>query len=165
MITASRSVLRRGAKRFRVEISKTGGGGGGEVVAWGLACVFCCCCTQCPRCPGAGVKDIWEDCVLGAQGLCRETHGVEVVGVLAARCIHSLDSSCTECSLNASSPALKGRHKSAIKASNSETMVICVNKVLAVLASLAAAALAVLTGYKLIVDSGNQNKTSDNKAL
>ncbi len=39
-------------------------------------------------------------------------------------------------------PALKGRHKSAIKASNSETMVMCVNRVLAVLASLAAAALA-----------------------
>ncbi len=44
-------------------------------------------------------------------------------------------------------------------------MVMCVNRVLAVLASLAAAALAVLTGYKLIADSGNQNKTSDNKAL
>ncbi len=41
-------------------------------------------------------------------------------------------------------------------------MVMCVNRVLAVLAT---AALAVLTGYKLIVDSGNQNKTSDNKAL
>ncbi len=36
-------------------------------------------------------------------------------------------------------------------------MVMCVNRALAVLAS--------LTGYKLIVDSGNQNKTSDNKAL
>ncbi len=71
-------------------------------------------------------------------------------------------SSCTECSSNASSPALKGRH---IKASNSETMVMCVNRVLAVLASLVAAALAVLTGYKLIANSGNQNKTSDNKAL
>ncbi len=78
-ITASRSVSRRGAKWFRVEISKTGGGGGGEVVTWGLSCVFCCCCTQSPRCPGAGVKDIWEDRVLGARGLCRETHGVEVV--------------------------------------------------------------------------------------
>ncbi len=33
------------------------------------------------------------------------------------------------------------------------------------LASLAAAVLAVLMGYKLIADSGNQNKTSDNKAL
>ncbi len=73
-------------------------------------------------------------------------------------------SSCTECSSNASSPALKGRHKSAIKASNSKTMLMCVNTVLAVLASLVAAALAVLTGYKLIADSGNQNKTSD-KAL
>ncbi len=30
---------------------------------------------------------------------------------------------------------------------------------------LAAAALAMLTGYKLIADSENQNKTSDNKAL
>ncbi len=52
----------------------------------------------------------------------------------------------------------------AIKASDSETMVMCVNRVLAVLASLAAATLAVLTRYKLIADSGNQNKTSD-KAL
>ncbi len=30
---------------------------------------------------------------------------------------------------------------------------------------LAAPALAMLTGYKLIADSGNQNKTCDNKAL
>ncbi len=44
-------------------------------------------------------------------------------------------------------------------------MVMCVNRVLAVLASLATAALVVLMGYKLIADSGNQNKTSDNKAL
>ncbi|KTF84544.1 hypothetical protein cypCar_00045517, partial [Cyprinus carpio] len=38
-----------------------------------------------------GVKDIWEDRVLGAPGLCRETHGVEVVGLLAACCILTLD--------------------------------------------------------------------------
>ncbi len=44
-------------------------------------------------------------------------------------------------------------------------MVMCVNRVLAVLACLAATALAVLTHYKLIADLGNQNKTSDNKAL
>ncbi len=43
-------------------------------------------------------------------------------------------------------------------------MVMCVNRVLAVLARLAAAALTVLTGYKLIADSGNQNRASDNKA-
>jgi len=82
--------------------------------------------------------------------------GIEVVGVLAARCILTPDlwasardvssvafrflswacfpssswirlstassSSCTECSSNVSSPAHKGRHKSAIKASSSETM-------------------------------------------
>ncbi len=30
---------------------------------------------------------------------------------------------------------------------------------------LAAPALALLTGYKLIADSGNQNKTCDNKPL
>ncbi len=41
---------------------------------------------------------------------------------------------------------------------------MCVNRVLAVLARPAATALAVLTGYKLIEDSGNQNRTSDNKA-
>ncbi len=43
-------------------------------------------------------------------------------------------------------------------------MVMCVNRLLAVLARLAAAALVVLTGYKLIADSGDQNRTSDNKA-
>ncbi len=41
--------------------------------------------------PGSGVKDIWEDRVPGARGLCRETHGVEVVEVLAARCILTPD--------------------------------------------------------------------------
>ncbi len=41
---------------------------------------------------------------------------------------------------------------------------MCVNTVLAVLASVATAALVVLMGYKLIADLGNQNKTSDNKA-
>ncbi len=86
-ITASCSVSRRGAKGFRVEISKKGGGGGGEVIARGLARVFSCCCTQGPGFPGARVKDIWEDRVPGARGLCRETHKVEVVGVLAACCI------------------------------------------------------------------------------
>ncbi len=83
MTTASHSISQRGAKRLRDEMSKTGGG---EVVDRGLDRVFCCC-TQGPEFPGAGVKDIWEDRVPGARGLCRETHGVEVVGVLAARCI------------------------------------------------------------------------------
>ncbi len=82
-ITVSRSISRRGAKRLWVEISKTGGG---EVVTRGLDRVFRCC-TQGPWFPSAGVKDIWKDCIPGAQGLWRETHGVEVVGVLAARCI------------------------------------------------------------------------------
>ncbi len=81
MTTASRSVSQRGAKRFRDEMSKTGGG---EVVARGLDRVFRCC-TQGPWFPGAGVKAICEDRVPGARGLCRKTHGVEVVGVLAAR--------------------------------------------------------------------------------
>ncbi len=87
MITVSRSVLQRGAKQLREEISKIGGR---EVVDRGLDHVFRCC-TQGPGFPGAGVKDIWEDCIPGARGLCRETHGVEVVGVLAARCIHTPD--------------------------------------------------------------------------
>ncbi len=147
-ITASRFVWRRGAvaggyledrRRRRLEDR-----------------VFCYR-NQGPSFPGAGVKDIWEDGVPGARGLCRETHGVEVVGVLAARCILTPDlwvsaqdvssialyslswacfsssspisfstapsSSCTECSPNVSSPAFKGIHKSAIKASNNETMV------------------------------------------
>ncbi len=89
MITASRSISWREVKRSRVEISKTGGDGGGDAVARVLAHVFRCCCTQGPWCPGAGVKDNLR--VLGARGLCRETHGVEVVGVLAARCILTPD--------------------------------------------------------------------------
>ncbi len=52
MTTASRSVSQRGAKRFRDEMSKTGGG---EVVARGLDRVFRFC-TQGPWFPGAGVK-------------------------------------------------------------------------------------------------------------
>ncbi len=87
MITASRSVSQRGAKRLREEISKTGGG---EVVDRGLDCAFRCC-IQGIRFPDARVKDIGEDRVLGAWGLCRETHGLEVVGVLAARCILTPD--------------------------------------------------------------------------
>ncbi len=83
MTTASRSVSQIGAKRFRDEMSKTGGG---EVVDRGLDHVFRCC-TQGPWFPSAGVKAICDDRVPGAWGLCRETHGVEVVGVLAARCI------------------------------------------------------------------------------
>ncbi len=81
-ITALRSVSRRGAKQE--EISKTGSDGGGEVVVRGLDRVF-------RWFPGAGVKDIWEDRVPGARGLCRETHGVEVVGVFAALCILTPD--------------------------------------------------------------------------
>ncbi len=45
--------------------------------------------SRLPLLPGflsARVKDIWED-----LGLCRETHGVEVVGVLAAHCILTPD--------------------------------------------------------------------------
>ncbi len=87
MTTASRSVSQRGAKRFRDEMSKTGVG---EVVDWGLDRVFRCC-TQGPGFPGTGVKAIWDDHVPGARGLCKETHGVEVVGVLAARCILTPD--------------------------------------------------------------------------
>ncbi len=87
MTTASRSVSQRGAKRFRDEMSKTGGG---EVIARGLDRVFRCC-TQGPWFPGAGVKAICDDRVPGARGLCRETHGVEVVGVLAAHCILTPD--------------------------------------------------------------------------
>ncbi len=72
---------------LRVEISKTGGG---EVLVRGLDRFFRCC-TQGPWFPGTRVKDIWEDRVQGARGLCRETHGIEVVGVLAAGCILTPD--------------------------------------------------------------------------
>ncbi len=64
MTTASRSVSQRGAKLFRDEMSKTGGG---EVVARGLDRVFRCC-TQGPWFPGAGVKAICDDRVPGARG-------------------------------------------------------------------------------------------------
>ncbi len=87
MTTASSSVSQRGAKRLRDEMSKTGGG---EVIDRGLDRVFRCC-TQGPWFPGAGVKAICDDHVPGARGLCRETHGVKVVGVLAARCILTPD--------------------------------------------------------------------------
>ncbi len=80
--------------------------------------------------------------------------------------LHGLGSSSTECSTNVSLPALKVRHKSAIKSSNSETRVnvgvcVCVNRVLA---ALAVPALAMLMGYKLIVDSENHINNCDNKA-
>ncbi len=83
MITASHTVSQRGAKRLRVEISKSGGG---EVIDQTLDRIFRCC-TQGPGFPGGGVKDIWEDRVPGARGLCRKTHRVEGVRVLAACCI------------------------------------------------------------------------------
>ncbi len=38
-------------------------------------------------------------------------------------------------------------------------MVMCVNRVFAMYVRLAATTLAMLMGYKLIADSGNQNKT------
>ncbi len=66
------SISQRGAKRLRDEMTKTGWR---EVVDRGLDRVFCCC-TQGPGFPDAGMKDIWEDRVPGARGLCRETHGV-----------------------------------------------------------------------------------------
>ncbi len=43
-------------------------------------------------------------------------------------------------------------------------MCVCVCEI-GVLAVLAEPALALLTGYKLIADLGNQNKTCDNKPL
>ncbi|KAK3548865.1 hypothetical protein QTP70_021277 [Hemibagrus guttatus] len=84
MITASHAVSQRGAKWFWVEISKTGGGGGGEVLARGLARVFRGCCIQAAWYPGAGVNETWAGRVL-ALGLGREAHGVEVVGVIVSR--------------------------------------------------------------------------------
>ena len=85
MITASLSDSRSGAKRFLVEISKTGGGGGGEVLARVLARVFRCCCIQAPWYPGAGVNETWAGRDLGALGLDREIRGVEVLGVFVSR--------------------------------------------------------------------------------
>ena len=81
MITASsRSDSRRGEKRFRVEISKAGRGG--EVLGLVLARVFRRGITQGPWCcVGAGVNEARDDRVLVARDLCRETHGVDEVGV------------------------------------------------------------------------------------
>ncbi len=119
MTTASRSVSQRGAKRLRDEMSKTGGG---EVVYWGLDHIFCCC-TQGPE-------------FRSVSSMLHTYPGLDVSSVafrfLSWACFPSSSwirlsmassSSCIECSSNVSSPALKGRHKSAIKASNSETMV------------------------------------------
>ncbi len=178
MITASRSVSRRGAKRVP---------GGDLEDRRGRGCrPGPGSCLLLLLHPGSVVSRRRSEGRLGRSRpgctgpVQRNTQSRGGGSVLAARCIltpdlwasardvsstalHSLSwacfstrsricfstassSSCTEWSSNASSPALKGRHKSAIKASNSETMVMCVNRALAVLAS--------LTGYKLIVDSG-----------
>ncbi|KAI2664116.1 Transposon Ty3-I Gag-Pol polyprotein [Labeo rohita] len=56
----------------------------------GLARVFRCCCTQGPLCHGTGMKNTWRDRILGARDLCKEAHGVEVVGVLVSHCILNL---------------------------------------------------------------------------
>ncbi len=139
MTTASQSVSQRGAKRFRDEMSKTGGG---EVVARGLDRIFRCC-TQGPWFPGAGVKAICDDRVPGARGPVqrntRSRGGGSVSSVLhtypglmsvSPRCFQRsfpfpqlglfpkqlVDPSLHGHSLNVSSPAHKGRHKSAIKA-------------------------------------------------
>ncbi|KAK3548236.1 hypothetical protein QTP70_005829 [Hemibagrus guttatus] len=78
MITASHSISQRGAKRFRFEISKTGGGGGGEVLSRHLVHVFRCWY------PRAGVNETWAGRILGVLGLGREVHGVEVVGMFVS---------------------------------------------------------------------------------
>lgn len=71
----------RGVKRFQLEISKTGGRGG-EVLVRGLARAFRCWSTHGPWCVPVGVKETWDDRVLGAQALWRERHRVEEVGVI-----------------------------------------------------------------------------------
>ncbi|XP_053362878.1 uncharacterized protein LOC128532794 [Clarias gariepinus] len=85
MTNALCAVSRRGSKRFRVAISKSGGGGGGEVLARGMARVFRCCSIQASWYPGTGVKENWAGCVLGALDLGREARGVEVVGEFSCR--------------------------------------------------------------------------------
>ena len=119
------------------------------------------------------MKDIWEDRILGAPGLCRKTHRVEVVGLLAARCI--LTRTCEgqprrfpAPNAARTCPHLHSKvdiHPPLKKVTVSKAMVMCVNRVLAMHAVLAATTLVMLTGYKLIADSGNQNTTSDNKAF
>ncbi len=135
MITAPRSISRRGSKQLRVEISKTEGSGGGEVAARGLDRVFCYC-THCPWFLGTGMKEICED----HQRNTRSRGGGSVsiltpdlwvsardVSSIALRslnwacfpssspiCFSKVSSfSCTECSSNVFSPVHKGRHKSA----------------------------------------------------
>ncbi len=82
MTTASRSVSQRVAKRFRVEISKTGGGSRRPGPGSRLLLLH----------PGSWVSRTSGKIVSRVHGgLCRETHGVEVVGVLVAHCILTPD--------------------------------------------------------------------------
>lgn len=84
-------VSQQEAKQLLVEILETGGGGREEVLACGLVRAFLCWCTQSPSCVGAGVKETWDSRVLFAWSPCRETHGVEVVGVIVSRRKLTLD--------------------------------------------------------------------------
>ncbi|KAK3549929.1 hypothetical protein QTP86_016780, partial [Hemibagrus guttatus] len=99
MTTTSHSVSRRGEKRFWVEISKTGGSRGGEVLARGLACVFHSCYIQAVWYLGAGVNETWPGHVLGALGLGREVHGVEIMGVFVSHRKFTWDRSMVNTSL------------------------------------------------------------------
>jgi len=107
----------------------------GEVIVRGLDRFFRCC-TQGPWFPSARVKDIWvlAACCILTPDLWASARDVSSVAFhfISWVCFPSSSwiclsmasiSSCTECSSNVSSPALKCRHKSAIKASTSETMV------------------------------------------
>ncbi len=152
MITASRLVSQRGAKQLWEEISKTGGG---EVVGPGSrlprmhpgSWVFrrrseghlgrsrpgCTGHVQInTRSRGGGSVSsslhTYPGLVSVSPGCFQRCFPFPQLGLLPCSLIClSTASSCTECSSNVFSPALKCRHKSAIKASNSETMVnVCV---------------------------------------
>ncbi len=134
MITASRSVSRREAKRLQVEISKTRGG---EVVARGLDRFFRFFqpVQRNTRTRGGGsvssVLHTYTELVSVSPGCFQHCSPFPQLGLLPKQLVdpslHGLRSICTERSSNASSPALKGRHRSTIKASSSEKMVMCVN--------------------------------------
>ncbi len=83
------SIWRRGAKRLRVEISKTGGGRGGEVVAQGLDRVFRCC-TQGLWFPKGYLGRSRPGCTWTVQRNTRSRGGGSVSSSLSVspRCFH-----------------------------------------------------------------------------
>ncbi len=157
MNTVSCSFLRRGEKQFWVDISMIGSGGWGELIAPvpGTRLLHPGSMVSrrrsegylgrsLPGCTGPVQRNTESRCgesVSSARhtypGIVNVSSDISSVGLRSlswawfpssSQICFSTASSSTKCSSNVPSPALKGRHKSAIKASNSETMVnVCEN--------------------------------------